>query len=480
MADTWLTASVLQGEGDATIIFTAPSYDLPDGRATLVTLRCETIRREIPVTQLAAEPRVEADRKEVSFGYAGGEETLHILSNADWEIAIGEDDAWLTAEPAAGTGDGEVVLRAGLYYANAPRNAEIVLRSGGAEQRIIVAQSHPVTAGVWILSEGSAMEPTADLAWYDAAEGVLYPMYYSRQNGEAIGQIANDMGLYGSKLYVAVSGPPTGLDSSVKVIDPENGKLLKTIPMRSMHNEGDVTRQLAFHGGKVYATSYFSGGKGAPGEAYLYYGGVVRIDTASLEIEAAVRVGDKPEGIACRGDELFVCINESGNGKTVAVVDIPTFSVTRTIPVPENPVYIRAAGDGTLYFSTLEIFTGENRGRPSGFHRLDPGSGSVETYEGMRAGRFAVTDRYVFTGEFSWSTYADTANRLDRESGEVVPLDLQHPYFMIYSFDENPATGDIYVGGSGEDVVFLNREGGKLESFKVGVGFVNRFVPVFR
>lgn len=476
--DPWLTASVPGGEGNLTVEFKAEAYDKIENRTTRITIKSATITREIAVTQLASKPRAETDPDAVNFGYAGGEQTLRIVSNASWEIDIDPKDDWLSADIASGMGDGEVVLRAGIYYGEADRTATVVLRCGTEENPVQVTQRFPVTLGVWIMSEGSATQPTADLAWYDAVNDEMHPKFYSEQNGEKLGQVANYMGLYGSKLYVAVSGPPNATDSSVKVIDPKNGKLLKTIPMKSSHGEGDVARQLAFHRGKVYVTSYFSGGKGEPGGDYLYYGGVVRIDTVSLEIEAAARVGDKPEGIACNGDELIVCNNHSGNGMTLSIVDIDTFREVRTVTVPENPVYIQTADDGQIYFSTLEIFTGDNKG-PSGFHRLDPKTYEVTTYPEARASRFAVTDRYIFTGEFSWSTYTDTANRIDRATGEVTALDLNHPYFMIYSFGYNPATKEVYVGGSGEDVIFMTEAGEKLKSFKVGVGFVNQFVPVF-
>lgn len=476
--DTWLTASVPGGEGSLTVEFKAEEYDKIENRTTRVTIESATITREIAVTQLASDPRVEADRDALSFSYSGGEQVLHITSNTAWELGIDPKDDWLSADVTSGTGDGEVVLRTGIYYGDADRTATVALRGGAEEKSVTVTQRFPVTQGVWILSEGSATQPTADLAWYDAVNDVIHPEFYSQQNGEKLGQVANYMGLYGSKLYVAVSGPSSAIDSSVKVIDPKNGKLLKTIPMKSSHGEGDVTRQLAFHQGKVYATSYFSGGKGEPGDNYLYYGGVVRIDTVSLEIEAAARVGDKPEGIACNGNELIVCNNHSGNGTTMSIVDIETFREVRTITVPENPVYIQAADDGQIYFSTLEIFTGNNKG-PSGFHRLDPNTYETTTYPGARASRFAVTDRYIFTGEFSWSTYEDVANRIDRATGEVTTLNLDHPYFMIYSFGYNPATKEVYVGGSGDDVIFMTETGEKLKSFKVGVGFVNQFVPIF-
>lgn len=478
--DSWLSASVLEGEGDKTVVFTALAYDAPEERSNLVTVKSATITREINVTQVS-EPRLAVDKDNLSYDYRGGIEVLTIASNTAWTIVIDENDNWITADVLEGIGDGEVVLNIPLYYGQEDRTATVVVRReiDGDEKSIEVSQRFPVTVGVWILSEGSAMQSIADLAYYDVVNDELKTKLYSQQNGETLGQVANHMVLYGSKLYVAVSGSPDGSTSSIKVIDSANGTLLKTIPMKGEHGEGDVARQMAFHDGKVYVTSYFGGGKGEPGDIYSYYGGVVKIDTLSLSIEAYTRVGDKPEGITYHNGKLLVLNNETGEGKTMSIVDVATFTQTGTVPVPANPVYIRTAPDGGIYVSTLEVYTGENAGQLSGLHKLNPDTYGVTTFEGVRAGRFAITDRYVFTGEFSWTTYEDTANRVDRQTGEVKNIDLDHYFFMIYSFDANPVTGEIYVGGSGDDVIIMNQEGEKLKSLNVGTGYVNCFIPIF-
>ena len=474
----WLTASTLTGEGGATVRFTADPCDAVEGRSNRITVKSATITREVVVTQDASDPRLEVDETDLSYNYKGGTATLQITSNTDWEVVVAEQDNWITTDVAGGTGDGEVTLTVPLYYSTKDRAATIAVKYGDERKEVAVSQTFPVTVGVWVLSEGSAMQPTADLAYYDVANDEMKNKFYSTRNGEPLGQVANFMGLYGDKLYVALSGEPQGSTSSVKVVDPYTGKLIKTIEMKGPHGEGDVARQMAFHDGKVYVTSYFSGGKGDPGSGYSYYGGIARIDTASLSIEAYARVGDKPEGIARHGDKLFVCNNETGNGKTMSIVDIASFKEIKTIPVPENPTYIRAADNGDLYFSTMEIYTGDNKG-PSALHKLDPETYEVKTYEGMRASRFAITGKYVYTGDFSYTTFADVVNRLDRSTGAVEPVDLAHPFFMVYSFDANPATGDIYIGGQGDDVIFMSNSGDKLKSFKVGVGFVSQFVPIF-
>ena len=402
-----------------------------------------------------------------------GVESTVIVKPDEWKASISNNILTVTAPTAEHAGCAELEGDISIIYFSSDRRSATVSMS-------VMISEEPKTVGVWVLCEGSSYEPTADLAYFDAATGTFTQKYYSNKNGEPLGQVANYMGIYGSKLYVAISGNPDAQSSYLKVLDARTGELLKSIPMRCdhSHGEGDVLRQLAFHNGKIYATSYYSGGKG-DGITYLYHGGVMRIDTLTYEVEASVAVGDKPEGIAYHDGKLYVCISSSGNGNTISVVDVATFELEKQFTVPQNPTYIKTAPNGDIYFSTLEIYTGPNAGTPSGLHRLNPETGSVTTIEGFRASRLGITDRYIYSGEFSYSSFQDVINRYDMQTGDILPITLDNPFFMVYGFDVNPLTGDVYIGGSGEDVAFLNADGELISYYTTGVGFVNQFAPVF-
>lgn len=478
----WLTASVQTGENDATVKFEAVAYNDIEDRFNLITIKSATLTRQIIVTQLADDPMLDVDKTELSCNYEGRTEVLKITSNTDWEIVIDEDDSWITADVYEGNGDMEVTLTIPEYYGKTNRDATVTVKCEGIEKEIEVSQTFPKAVGVWIMSEGSATKATADLAYYDFVKDELKTKYYSEVHGEPLGCVANYIVKYGSKMYVAVAGPIDGSDGKIQVLDYKSGELLNTIPIKNSYAGGDLPRQIAVHDGKLYVTSYFSGYRGEPigkDDDPLDYGGVVKIDTATLSVEGSIWVGNKPEGIAYHDNKLYVCINKTGDGKTMQVIDVPSFTVTETINVPQNPSYIKVASNGDIYFSTMEVWRSISDTDPSALHQLYPDTYQVRTFAGARAGRFAITDKYIYTGDFSYSTYVDSANKINRQTGEVTPIDLDHFYFMIYSFDVNPVTGDIYIGGQGQDVIFMDEAGTKLKSFKVGVGFVNQFIPVF-
>ncbi len=76
-----------------------------------------------------------------------------------------------------------------------------------------------------------------------------------------------------------------------------------------------------------------------------------------------------------------------------------------------------------------------------------------------------------------------TLNKADRETGESeqMEVDLGDNVFMLmlYGVGINPLTGDIYLGGMGEDVVFVNEGGEYMNDFQIVAPFITTFIPMF-
>ena len=85
--------------------------------------------------------------------------------------------------------------------------------------------------------------------------------------------------MYGDKMYIAVYG-----ESTIEVTD------LKAKSIKQVKTEGQP-RYMVSEGGKVYIS--------------YYNGYVARLDTASLEVEAKVKVVRNPEQLAVSSNKLF-------------------------------------------------------------------------------------------------------------------------------------------------------------------------------
>lgn len=140
--------------------------------------------------------------------------------------------------------------------------------------------------------------------------------------------------VYGDKMYIAVYG-----ESTIEVTD------LKAKSIKQVKTEGQP-RYMVSEGGKVYIS--------------YYNGYVARLDTASLEVEAKVKVGRNPEQLAVSSNKLFVSNSggmdystEVGYDKTVSVVDLSTFTEIKKLDVVLNPTRIQADEQGNVYVVSM-------------------------------------------------------------------------------------------------------------------------------
>lgn len=184
----------------------------------------------------------------------------------------------------------------------------------------------------YVLNSGDWKSNNSSLTMFNSVTGEVVQGYFELQNGRKLGNLANDVIVYGSKMYIAVAGEGT---IEVTALD---AKSLKQIDCDAQ------PRYLAAYGGKVYAT--------------YYDGYVARIDTTTLDVEATIEVGRNPEQLAVCGGKLFVANSggmdyntEVGYDNTVSVIDLVSFSEVDKITVALNPTGVVSTGNGVFVAS---------------------------------------------------------------------------------------------------------------------------------
>ena len=198
------------------------------------------------------------------------------------------------------------------------------------------------TTGVYMLCEGLMGGNSSAITYYDMATKTTIADYYKQVNGTSLGETANDLQQYGSKMYCVVSGIQGSTQSFLDVIDIKSCKSLKRIPFNSA-TDGYIPRFVTFYKDKAYVSRYD--------------GKVSRIDTASMAIDGEVTLTPGLEGLAVANGKLYVCNSNhylyanSGKDK-VSVIDLTTFTKTKDITVNNNPVKINATADGDLFVVT--------------------------------------------------------------------------------------------------------------------------------
>ncbi|TCK80695.1 YncE family protein [Albibacterium bauzanense] len=296
-------------------------------------------------------------------------------------------------------------------------------------------QSDPIS-GVYVLNEGDFQANNASLSYIDFLTGNITLDIYGTANSsdptkpKALGDIANDMGIYGSLLYVVVNE-----SNKIEILNASNAKIVKTINV-------DQPRNIAFHSGKAFITSYKND--------------VFVLDTLSKTVVAEIAVGRTPERIVASGNKLYVAnagwadaITGGEYDNTVSVIDPVSLKVETTITVADNIDNIFADGKDKIYVSSADIYNTIDWtiAVPSRLYRIDTKTNKVDkTYEfGAHLMTFYEDKAYLVSSNYKADK--DTFLEMDlttetlKESDIFKGIELNHIYGLAIDSDN----GNIWL-----------------------------------
>ena len=234
--------------------------------------------------------------------------------------------------------------------------------------------------GFYLLNRGSNGENNSSIHYYDYQTKELSKDLYSQANGSSLGESAQQMLIYGSKIYVAVT-----FSNRISVLD-KDGKLLKSIDTTEKGQPMNP-RCLTAADGKVYV-SYYNGHA------------VASLDTTTLSIEKTVSVGRYPEEIVATNGKLYVAnsggMDNPNYGKTVSVLDLETFTKEKDIDVIINPVSMQADSKGNVYVVSM----GDYKDVKNTLQRIDAVTGDVKTIGNGTLIRIVNDKLYVIYAQY--------------------------------------------------------------------------------
>jgi YVTN family beta-propeller protein len=319
-----------------------------------------------------------------------------------------------------------------------------------------------VARGEYILSEGT-MNNTK-LSYYSNTTNINIGDFFLQQNPSltaGLGDIGNDMIIYGSKLYIVMN--QSGL---VTVLNASNAIFQKNIPFKiAGTNITKGPRYAASAKGKVYVSSTD--------------GTVSIIDTTSLTITASINVGSNPEQLAVSGDKLFVTNSGGYNfpnyDSTVSVINLINNTAGTKIKVGLNPRKIVADNSGNLYV----VVTGNygfvlpkivkiNSGTELVTFSADTAVNTIAYFNN----KLYVTNDFAYTGLSSNVRALSTSNFSNTGSSFITDgTQIQTPYGL----DIDELNNDVYITDaknytiSGE-VFCFDKNGKKKFSFSISPG----------
>jgi hypothetical protein len=251
--------------------------------------------------------------------------------------------------------------------------------------------------GLYLVNEGNMYMNKASLDFVDFSTGSYRKNIYGQANPEVtkgLGDVGNDVGVYGSKLYVVVNG-----SNKVEVLNVKTGKRIQQIDILNC-------RYITFSKGKAYVSAYL----GQIGDPKAPNGIVAEIDTSSLKETKRVEVGRQPEEMAVVGTNLYVANSGGytpGNYEnTISVINLETFKETKRIPVAINLHRLKADRYGDLYVTSR----GDYLDVTSKLYVINTQTDQVKKVFDVAAANIVIDDdlAYVYSSSFSITTGKST------------------------------------------------------------------------
>ncbi|MDR0429997.1 MAG: hypothetical protein LBH58_05915 [Tannerellaceae bacterium] len=339
-------------------------------------------------------------------------------SNSEKGTKIGEAAAGATSfEIPAGT-----AYKAFLHIAT-------VTASGESDYTAYVAVEDAYTkGGFYILNCGNEGSNNASLSYYDYGTGELTTGVYKKANGKGLGDSAEQLLIYGSKMYITVTA-----SNRIAVLDMDAKEIKSITP------EGDEPknpRGMIADNGKIYVS-------------YYYGHAVAVLDTASLAVEKIIPVGRYPEQLAISNGKIYVANSGgldygTGYAKTVSVIDQQSLTVTKSIEVIINPTQLAVDSQGDIYVISM----GNYGNVKNTLQRIDRQTNEVT--EMGNATSMAIVNDEIYTLYGQWGDPKVAYNKYDAKTEQLVSGNFIQDGAAISPNNSpvisvNPADGRILV-----------------------------------
>lgn len=325
------------------------------------------------------------------------------------------------------------------------RHDELVVPT---EYDIINDTPDPATKirGFYLVNEGNMGSNKCTLDYFDYFIGLYARNFYAERNPTVIkelGDVGNDIGIYGSKLYVVVN-----CSHKVEVLDSRTGIRLGQVDIPNC-------RYVRFYRGKAYVSSYVGPVLIDPDAPK---GAVYEVDTTSLRVTRKVSVGYQPEEMEVVDDYMYVA-NSGGYrvpnyDNTVSVIQMVDFKQVQQIPVGINLHRLRKDRYNKLWVTSR----GDYQSRPSRLYVLDKRKGYnqmvVTDTLPFGVSNMAIRGDSLYFYSTEWNNYTQsntiTYGIVDVRTKKLVSDNFitdgtEKEITIPYGIAIHPETGDILV-----------------------------------
>lgn len=327
----------------------------------------------------------------------------------------------------------------------------LFLTSTGCREDIYIQQSTSTEVeeprftgidGFYLLNEGNMGSNKSSLDYFDETTGTYIKNIYAERNPTVVkelGDVGNDLEIYGSKLYATIN-----CSHKVEVMKASDATHITKIDIPNC-------RYIIGNGRYVYISSYVSPTTDNPKAPR---GAVYKVDTLSLKIVDKIEVGYQPEEMAISNGKLYVA-NSGGYRKpnydrTVSVIDLNYFLVTKEIDVAINLHRVKRDSRGMIYVTSR----GDNADIQSRLFVIDPQLDIVVSEIDTPVSDMWIhgDSAYIYstatndlTGKTTISYSILNLNTLQVVDDCIIKDGTQSEIKMPHGIAIHPITGEIYI-----------------------------------
>lgn len=310
---------------------------------------------------------------------------------------------------------------------------------------------------VYILNEGVWGGNDAELSRFSPTDNSIINDYFASKNGRGLGDVGNDIEIYGGKMYVVVN-----TSNTVEVLNPKTGNSIQQIPLN-----GKGPREVAFCEGYAYVSCYDKT--------------VVKIDTTSLSIVAQCQTeGGKCEDLYAYNGYLYVthAWDQTATGSTyydstMSVINLSTFTVEDKITIGLNPKQVKPIGQGRI----MVVCNGNYADVSSYLSVLDMNTKTIQKVD-IPASNFAVyNDVYALAYNYDWTTGQQAFTKIDLNTFSETTWSYDGGKSLVspYGIAIDPQTQNTYITDAQNyqtngDVYVFDAQGTFISKHECGVG----------
>lgn len=285
-----------------------------------------------------------------------------------------------------------------------------------------------VTEGLFVVNEGSMGLIDGSLTYIDG-DGNVKQDAFREANGISLGDTPNDALIYGSKLYIAVTG-----ENTVFVVNRTNLTVEQRISTTQLMGEdrGKQPRRLAAGNGQVYLSTF---------DGY-----VAAIDTAAYTAAAIYEVGSYPEGMALAGNTLYVANSDYGMGNaSISAINLSTGGVAEMTGELITNTTDLAEVDGTLYALDAGTYDAMWNQTGAGIRRISGNTVEMAADATMMAVNATAGLIYTVNAPYTYPATPVTYGVYNMATGEtstfIAGTEIDSPAGIAV----DPVSGDVYI-----------------------------------